>query len=107
MWGQQEQQAMELLKQALVSKPVLCPPDPTKGYILQTDASRVALSAILAQKDAQDRERVVAYASKKLLPRERLYSVIELETYAGDICSDNRFNEIRPLCIWSQHRITE
>ena len=47
---------------------------------MQTDASRVAVSAILAQRDPLGRERVVAYASKKLLPLEQLYYV--LETYA-------------------------
>lgn len=81
-WGESEQKALEALKRALTAKPVLHPPDPSMGYILQTDASRVSISAILAQRDAAGRERVIAYASKKLLPREQLYSVIELETYA-------------------------
>jgi hypothetical protein len=42
----------------------------------------MAVWAILAQRDSSGRERVVAYASKKLLPRERLYPGIEIETYA-------------------------
>jgi hypothetical protein len=53
-WGAKEQMALDSLKQALTSKPLLCPPDPSNGYILQTDASRVAVPAILAQKDSAD-----------------------------------------------------
>jgi hypothetical protein len=81
-WGEQEQRALESLKQALVSKPILVPPHFSRPYILQTDASRVAVSAILCQKQDDGKEHVISYASRKLLPRETRYSVIELELLA-------------------------
>ena len=81
-WRQEEQKALNALKQALVSKPVLMPPDFSRPYILQTDASRVAISAILCQKHDDGKEHVISYASRKLLPRETKYSVIELELLA-------------------------
>jgi hypothetical protein len=51
-------------------------------YILQTHASRVAISAILCQRLDDGKEHVISYASRKLLPRETKYSVIELELLA-------------------------
>jgi RNase H-like domain found in reverse transcriptase len=51
----------------------------------------VAGFAIQARRDLLGRERVVAYASNKLLARVQLYSVIKLETYAV-IISLTKFN---------------
>ena len=69
------------LKELLVSPPVLKVVEPDKPYILQTDASELGLEAVLSQlKD--DEEHTVAFASRKLLPREKNYSVIEKECVA-------------------------
>ena len=69
------------LKELLVSPPVLKVVEPDKPYILQTDASELGLGAVLSQlKD--DEEHPVAFASRKLLPREKNYSVIEKECLA-------------------------
>src|SRR6185295_139839 len=57
-------------------------PDFTCPFILQTDASKDGLGAVLCQKDEEGREYVVSYASKSLLPRESEYSATELECYA-------------------------
>jgi len=91
-WGSQEQIAFDRLKNALVTKPVLRPPDMTKGFQLWVDASRVAISSILMQKDDENENAnentpyrgsyVVCFGSRKLLPRERNYSIIELEILA-------------------------
>jgi len=45
------------------------------------DSSRVAQSAILMQADDDETKPnyVISYASRKLLPRERKYSIVELE----------------------------
>jgi hypothetical protein len=48
-WGEAEQKTLDTLKAALTSKSVLTPPDPSRPYTPQTDASRVAISAILCQ----------------------------------------------------------
>lgn len=81
-WGEQEQRALDSLKEALVSKPILVPPDFSRPYILQTDASRVSVSAILCQRHDDGKEHVISFAARKLLPRETKYSVIELELLA-------------------------
>ena len=56
-------------------------PDFNKPFILRTDASKVALGAALFQAHP-DGKFPVAYASRKLLPREARYSVIERECLA-------------------------
>ena len=46
---------------------------------MQTDASDCVLGAILAQKDSQGNEHVVAYGSRTLSDREKYYSAMEKE----------------------------
>lgn len=83
VWSPVLQKAFDELKTALISKPVLSPPDLEKDYILQTDASNHAIAAILSQwNDDLGHECVISYASRKLLPREENYSTIQKELLA-------------------------
>ena len=69
------------LKGLPMTPPVLKVVEPDKPYILQIDTSELELGAVLSQlKDGE--EHPVAYASRKLLPREKNYSVIEKECLA-------------------------
>jgi hypothetical protein len=61
--------------------PVLKLPDVSKEFILQTDASCEGLGAVLLQEE-NGVKHPVAFASKKLLSRERNYSTIEREALA-------------------------
>ena len=81
-WGAEEQRAFDELKAALISKPVLRSPDLSKGFKLYCDSSRTALSAILMQSDDDGGDYVIGYASRKLLPREQKYPIVELELMA-------------------------
>ena len=56
-------------------------PDFNKTFIVQTDASENGIGAALLQEHEEGRFQV-EYASKKLLPRESRYSVIERECLA-------------------------
>jgi hypothetical protein len=70
------------VKEILTSKPILVAPQHDKDYILMTDATDKTIASVLAQKDDAGLERNVAYFSRKLLPRECNYSVLEKEGLA-------------------------
>ena len=83
-WSPLCQRAFCDLKTALCSKPVLKSPDFDRPFILQTDASRCGVGALLSQRDDCSNDRPVAYYSQKLLPCEEKYSAIEKECLARD-----------------------
>ena len=56
-------------------------PDFSRRFILQTDASPVALGAVLLQ-DTPEGRWAISYASRTLTSQERKYSVFELEALA-------------------------
>ena len=66
------------MKELLTQAPILRLSDFSKPFIVQTDAADTGVGAALLQ-DFDDSRFSVAYASKKLLPRERNYSVTERE----------------------------
>ena len=80
-WSAIHGTAFRGLKGLLVVMPTLRVTDPTQPYILQTDASDRGLGAVLSQGTEQE-EHPVAFASRKLLPREVNYSTIEKECLA-------------------------
>ena len=59
--------------------PVLLVANPTKLYVLQTDASNCGLGAVLSQMGEGGYKHSVAYANSKLIPRETKYATIEKE----------------------------
>ena len=80
-WTEKEDKAYTALKEALTSRPILQLPNFQKTFILRTDASDTGIGAVLLQEE-EDFKLPVAYASRKLLPREQQYAVIERECLA-------------------------
>ncbi len=76
VWMKAQDTAMSQLKQCLCSAPCLAYPDPGKELYLDAGFSDQCLSAGLYQLHDKDK-RVVAYASKTLLPPECKYSHCE------------------------------
>ncbi len=56
-WTPECQQAFDLLKQELITAPVLVLPDFSKPFVLTTDASTSGIAYILSQRDEAGRER--------------------------------------------------
>ena len=81
-WTDACEQAFQQLKHLLCSAPILAYPDFGQEFILQTDASDYGVGAVLLQRDALGNEKVIAYASKALSPREQKYSTTEKELFA-------------------------
>ena len=74
--------AFQQLKDALCSSPVLKSPCFDRPFILQTDVSNRGIGAVLSQCDESGDEHLIAYFSRKLLPREQRYSTVEKECLA-------------------------
>ncbi|TPX45345.1 hypothetical protein SeMB42_g04060 [Synchytrium endobioticum] len=83
-WTSLEETAFQDLKNRLTSDPILALPDFSRGFQfkVQTDASDVGIGAILCQEDANRKERVIAYASRKLTPLELKWHTQEKEALA-------------------------
>ena len=76
-WSAKCQCVFEDLKKAVTEEPVLCLPDCTKPYEVQTDASDFAIGGVLMQEG-----HPIAYESRKLNDTERRYTVQEKEMTA-------------------------
>lgn len=80
-WGEEQQKAFEDIKQVLMSAPVLSLPDFSLPFVVATDASDTGLGAILYNEGDGEKLPIV-YLSRKLLPREQNYGVVEKECLA-------------------------
>jgi hypothetical protein len=80
-WQPVHQTAFEEIKKALTNAPVLGLPNKTDPFILDTDASDVAVGAVISQVQ-EGQEKVVAYASLGLSPEQRRYCTTRKELLA-------------------------
>ena len=78
-WDNKREETFQSLKLLLMSKPVLKPPDFSKSFVLQVDASEVGAGSVLLQ-DYSGILHPVSYFSKKFLKHQRNYSIVEKET---------------------------
>ena len=72
-------EAFGALKQACMNSPVLASTDYTKDFLLETDASKEGLGAVLSQKQEDGWFHLVAYGSQALTMHEKNYHSIKLE----------------------------
>ena len=81
VWGEEQQEAFEQLKQMLAQAPILSHPCKDGMFVLDTDASSEGIGAVLSQIQ-DDKEKVIAYASKTLSKAERNYCITRRELLA-------------------------
>ncbi|GJW13684.1 reverse transcriptase domain-containing protein, partial [Tanacetum coccineum] len=74
IWGEDQDSAIQLLKQKLCEAPILALPEGNDNFFVYCDASHQGLGAVLMQ-----REKVIAYASRQLKPHEENYTTYDLE----------------------------
>ncbi|GJY93040.1 hypothetical protein Tco_0508822 [Tanacetum coccineum] len=72
--GENQESAFQLLKQKLCEALILALPEGNDDFVVYCDASHQGLGAVLMQ-----REKVIAYASRKLKPNEENYTTHDLE----------------------------
>ncbi|CAG8647813.1 9973_t:CDS:10, partial [Cetraspora pellucida] len=79
VWKSKQQEAFDELKRRLTSAPILAHPQDSVENVLYTDASHLALGAVLSQSSDNGLESVVEYASRSTRPAEQNYTITELE----------------------------
>ena len=82
VWSTACQDAFQLLKEKLVSHPILRYPDFNKDFFLETDTSILGLGAVLNQEQSDRMLHTIAYASQAISQSEANYAITELETLA-------------------------
>ncbi len=80
-WTEECEVAFRVLKEKLTTHPVVAMPDDVGEYVLDTDASNLAIGAVLSQVQ-EGQEKVIAYASRTLNAAERNYCVTRKELLA-------------------------
>ena len=76
-WTEQHTAAVKALKERLIHYTTLQVPDPSKPYVLRTDASGYALGAVLEQNG-----KPLGFMSQKMKPAEVRYSTYDQELLA-------------------------
>lgn len=83
VWTKEAEDSFNELKRMLTSAPFLVNPDFKSPFILQCDASKDGVGAVLAQLNSEGIEVPIAFMSQKLNKAQRNYSVTEQECLAA------------------------
>ena len=86
-WGPEHQQAFDAIKTVITSLPVLVYFDSNKEHIIQCNASKKGLDAVLLEEGQS-----LVYISRPLTETEQRYSNIEGELPAG-VFAEERLNQ--------------
>ena len=73
------QEVVRVLKDKIQSTPMLVFPDFDKPFLLETDASKEGLGAVLSQKQDDGSYHPVTFGSRSLTPAEKNYHSSKLE----------------------------
>ena len=82
-------EAFQALKQACMNSPVLAFTDYTKDFLLETDASKEELGAVLSQKQEDGWFHLVVYGSQALTMHEKNYHSPNLVLYNSKVVQKN------------------
>ena len=80
-WSERAEVAFQILKEKLISSPILAYPNEKDKFILDCDASGTGLGSVLSQ-NQEGHERVISYFTKTLNKAERNYCVTRRELLA-------------------------
>ncbi|GKE47791.1 putative reverse transcriptase domain-containing protein [Tanacetum coccineum] len=75
-WGEEQEEAFQLLKQKLYAALILALPEGSEDFVVYCDASIKGLGAVLMQ-----RMKVIAYASRQLKIHEKNYTTFALKIW--------------------------
>lgn len=81
IWGQEQQNSFQKLKELITKYPILQYPDFSKPFIITTDASNRGIGAVLSQ-EFNGKDLPIHFASRTLNKSETSYSTTEKECLA-------------------------
>ena len=81
-WSDECEASFKLLKEKLMSSPILAFADTRRPFFISVDASGTAIGYILGQKDSEGREVVISYGGRALRGTELKWSICERECLA-------------------------
>ena len=82
VWGQDQQEAFNIIKNKLAIEPIRAHPNFNKPFKLYIDASDTSLGAVLAQDNKEGKKRVIAYEARRLRAPEWNYPTTEKKCLA-------------------------
>ena len=89
-------EAVDILKRKVQSMPILVFPDFDKPFLLETDASKEGLGAVLSQKQGNGHYHPVTFGNCSLTPSEKNYHSSKLEFLALKWSVTEHFKEYLP-----------
>ena len=92
-----------MLKERIMSAPVLVFLDFNKPFLLETDASKEGLGAVLSQKQDDGCYHPVAFSSRMLMPSEQNYHRSKLEFLALKWSITKNFKEYLAYAPFTVH----
>jgi transposase InsO family protein len=103
-WNEEDERAAVAIKTEIAAAATLAFPDFSLPFLLQCDASKTGISAILAQV-RDNEERPIWFASRVLCPAEQNYSVTEREALAvvWGVHEFRHFLTAHPFVIQTDH----
>ena len=78
-WTPECQASLDILKEKMVTAPILVLPDWNKEFHVHVDASFIALGIVLAQSGEGNIDHPISFASRKLSTAEKNYTTTERE----------------------------
>ena len=102
------QEAVDVLKGKVQSTPVLVFPDFDKPFLLEMDASKEGLRAVLSQKESDGWYHPIAFGSRSLTPAEKNYHSSKLEFLMLKWNMTEHFKEYLsyvPFVVWTDNNL--
>jgi hypothetical protein len=81
-WNDECQESLDILKEKMVTTPILSFLDWKKEFHVHVDASSIALGGVLAQPSEGDIDHPISFASRKLYESEYNYNTTKREGLA-------------------------
>lgn len=108
-WSPAVDKAFVDLKHRFTTAPILIHPDPSRQFVVEVDASDVAVGAILSQRSSQDQKlHPCAFLSHRLNPAERNYDVGNRELLAVKMALEEWRHWLegaeQPFLVWTDHK---